>query len=297
MRKLCVQLSGGLGNQMFQYAAARAFALDNQLQLVLDRWSGFARDKQYKRNYELNRLPIKKLLANFLMRLPLWMFRVECKLFRLTSDTFQKKWYGDFFIEHTFNFSSNLFSLSPGMNIWMLGYWQSPRYFHGHENLLQIELMPPEPSNKLFVDLAQLIAQSDSVSVGVRLYEESINPADHALNGKVKTVEDINKAITKMRAARPSARFFIFCSHHSTELDKLNLPGDTIFVTPDHGFRDAVDCLWLLTRCKHHIFTNSSFYWWGAWLSQVLYKQEEQLIYAADNFINTDGLCEHWNRF
>lgn len=297
MRKLFVQLSGGLGNQMFQYAAARAFALDNQVQLVLDAWSGFARDKQYKRTYELRRFPIKALLTNFLMRLPLWLFRVERKLFTSTTDVLQKRWYGDFFVEHTFNFDSNVTSLSPGMNIWMLGYWQSPKYFQRYETLLQMELMPPKPSNELFTELAHLIAQSDSVSVGVRLYEESIKPSDHALHGKVKTVQDINNAISLVRGARPNARFFIFCSHHATELNELNLPQDTVFVTPEYGFKDPIDCLWLLSRCKHHIFTNSSYYWWGAWLSQAMYKKEEQLIYAADNFINVDGLCEHWNRF
>lgn len=39
--KLIVQLNGGLGNQMFQYACARSLALRNGLELVLDDWSGF----------------------------------------------------------------------------------------------------------------------------------------------------------------------------------------------------------------------------------------------------------------
>ena len=58
MTKLIVQLKGGLGKQMFQYASARSLALRQGLELVLDDWSGFVRDLQYRRHYELGALPI-----------------------------------------------------------------------------------------------------------------------------------------------------------------------------------------------------------------------------------------------
>ena len=55
--KLFLILKGGLGNQIFQYAAARSLAISNDFQLLLDNWTGFAFDYKYRRNYELGPLP------------------------------------------------------------------------------------------------------------------------------------------------------------------------------------------------------------------------------------------------
>jgi hypothetical protein len=109
----------------------------------------------------------------------------------------------------------------------------------------------------------------------------------------MKTMADVNAAISRLLALQPNAQFFVFCSHHSPILSELNLPDSTTFVTPDEGYEGTIECLWLLAQCKHHIFTNSSYYWWGAWLSQGVYSAnfQSQYIFAADNFINHDGLC------
>jgi hypothetical protein len=70
-----------------------------------------------------------------------------------------------------------------------------------------------------------------------------------------------------------------------------------VFVTPDEGFEDAVDTLWLLSKCKHHVFTNSTFYWWGAFLSSNNFEIDQQHIYAADNFLNQNIYFDNWHKF
>jgi len=295
--RLCLQLSGGLGNQMFQYATARSIALNNDAECLIDPLSGFIRDKQYKRRFELARLPIKLNTVGIWDQIRLWVYRVHARFSHRIRSVYDAYWYGDFIHETEFKFHSILLKKKLTGSAWMLGYWQSPNYFNSHANQIRQELQPPVPKNPVFTSLATQIALSESVALSVRLYEESDDPSAHALAGKVKTIEDINSAIARLHAACPNARFYVFCTHRAQVLNKLNLPADTVFVTADDGYDDAVDSLWLLTRCKHHIFTNSSYYWWGAWLSHGFHKQEEQLIYAADNFINVDGLCDHWFRF
>jgi hypothetical protein len=297
MVRLCVQLSGGLGNQMFQYAAARSLALQCDAECLLDPLSGFIRDKQYKRRFELARLPIKRNTVGIGDQIRLWVYRTNAKVSRLTRQIYDTHWYGEFINETQFKFHASVSEQKLTGHTWLLGYWQSPKYFDLYAAQIRQELQPPEPSNISFTSLAALIDSSESVALGVRLYEESDDPSAHALAGKVKTIDDVNSAIARLRAARPTARFYVFCTHRAEALNKLDLPIDTVFVTADDGYDDAVDSLWLLTRCKHHIFTNSSYYWWGAWLSHAIHKKEEQLIYAADNFINVDGLCDHWHRF
>ena len=57
-RKVVLEVKGGLGNQMFQYAAARSLSLDLKAELVIEKNLGFFLDREYKRKFELNQLPI-----------------------------------------------------------------------------------------------------------------------------------------------------------------------------------------------------------------------------------------------
>ena len=65
MKKVIVRIKGGLGNQLFCYAAARRMALVNDAELVIDEVTGFARDHQYKRFYQLDafQIPCRKATA------------------------------------------------------------------------------------------------------------------------------------------------------------------------------------------------------------------------------------------
>jgi hypothetical protein len=295
--RLCVYLSGGLGNQMFQYATARALALNSNADLLIDSWSGFVRDKEYKRSFELGRLRIQAQRVGVWDQVRLWGYKLQVRLCRLKPAMYTTRWYGNFFYETEFLFQQGVYRQEIVSTTWLIGYWQSPKYFDSYRRSIQQELLPSTPTDQRFISLGLDIDSCDSVALGIRLYEESADPSAHALAGQVKTKDEINDAIKRLCTARPHARFYVFCTHRAVALSKLNLPADSVFVTADDGYDDAVNNLWLLTRCKHHIFTNSSYYWWGAWLSEGIHKKEEQLIYAADNFINIDGFCDHWRRF
>jgi hypothetical protein len=297
VKQLTVYLNGGLGNQMFQYAAGRAIALQSGADLVLDAWSGFVRDYQYRRHYELDTLPVQGRQATMVEKLPIWLYRLENKLHISPFDTNQKRMYGHFLIENSLRFLPEISATYIDKNAWLVGYWQSPLYFERYAAALQMELMPPAPTSSKFQELGAAILASDSVALGLRIYEESTDPAVHAREGRLKSIADINQAIERLRAQRPSAKFFVFCTHRSSALLELKLPKNTVFATRDDGYDGSIDCMWLLSQCRHHIITNSSYYWWGAWLSQSLYKNKKQLIFAADNFINEDGLCANWERF
>lgn len=299
MKTVYAYLNGGLGNQMFQYATARALALRTGAELVLDTWSGFIRDNQYHRSYELQYLPIQARVATALERVPIWLFRAENRIFGVNLNLFQHRIYGSFTLESELRFFEEMLHDRREAATWLVGYWQSPLYFQDYTKLLLAELMPPQPTQKRFVDLGRVLRETESVALGIRLYEESANPTAHAKDGQMKTVAEVNAAIERLLALQPNAKLFIFCTHRSPILEKLNLPDSAMFLTHDDGYDGTIERLWLLAQCKHHIFTNSSYYWWGAWLSQILYSSINQCqhIFAADNFINQDGLCAKWDKF
>lgn len=297
--ELIVELCGGLGNQMFQYAAARSLAKRCGAQLVIDAWSGFIRDYQYRRSYELESFPISARVATPLERMPFWMDRVGRKL-RLTNRLFApvtSHWYGVLLRETRSAFQPNVFEYQIKEACWMTGYWQTPRYFDCCQDIIRCELMPTPPSEPHYLEMGQIMHGSNSVAIGIRLYEESVNPGSHAREGRLKSIADVNGAIRQLAQHYPDLHFFLFCTHRSPALGQLQLPGKVTHLTHDDGFDDAASRLWLLTQCRHHIMTNSSFYWWGAYLSKGNYPSEMSEIFAADNFINKDCIPSQWKLF
>lgn len=297
--KLIVQLCGGLGNQMFQYAAARSLAERCGAELVLDAWSGFIRDYEYRRSYELGSFPVSARVATPLERIPFWMDRVGRKL-RFTngiSAPVSSHWYGVLLRETRLAFLPNVFEYQIEGSCWMTGYWQTAQYFDHNQDIIRCELMPTQPREPQFLEMGQIMRHTNSVAIGVRLYEESANPATHASNGRLKSTMDINGAIRRLAERYSDLHFFIFCTFRSPLLDQVQLPGNVTHVTHDDGFEGTASRLWLLTQCRHHIMTNSSFYWWGAYLSKSNYLSEMSEIFAADNFRNKDCIPTQWKLF
>ena len=68
-------------------------------------------------------------------------------------------------------------------------------------------------------------------------------------------------------------------------------------ITAENGFDDSINTLWLLSQCKHHVMTNSTFYWWGAWLSNCKHYKSKQLIYVYKNFFNKNAIPKNWITF
>lgn len=297
MTKIISALSGGLGNQMFQYAAALAVSKRWNKPLVIDDWSGFVRDFEYKRQYELDALSITARKATPLERVPIWLYRLRHRKM-LTQIAFHERyWFGEFLNEIRLEYQAEIETLSVNNSVWMVGYWQSPLYFENCAADIKNELRPPAPSNLKFQALAQEMRTTESVAVGVRLYEESTDPAAHAHLGIQKDPLEIKHAIERLSALVPNTHVYLFCTHRSEILNNLGLPDSCTYVTPADGFKDPIDCLWLMTQCKHHILTNSSYYWWGAWLSSISFNSDSQCIIAADNFVNRDCLLKGWLTF
>lgn len=300
--KVVTQLKGGLGNQLFQYAAARAAAEQSKAELVLDTWSGFARDFDYGRTYGLGGLPISARPASAIERLPFWLQHVAAAVKRRAAlrpihnlSLFgpgniraepSEKFYDGTVLDHRID-----------KNIWMSGYWQSPRYFDRITDRLVAELSPAPPSSPRALALGDDMRTTASVAIGIRLYEESSTPDAHSRDGKAKTIEDINRAVDRMSETVGHATYYVFCSHRAEALERLRVPSPPVFVTGQDGFEDPIESLWLLAQCRHHILTNSTFYWWGAWLAENSRPAEARQILAADNFINQDSLPAHWSRF
>jgi len=296
MKKVIVQPSGGLGNQMFQYAAAYGLAKKNSAELVVDYWSGFYRDHEYKREYELELLPISARRATKFEILKSIIFRIYNKKSGNMYD-FTSFFNEDFIFESNQKYLPEIVNYSFKRSLYVSGHFQSEKYFSNNRIDISREFCISNSSKLNFNRIGERMRQQESVAIGIRLYEESKDPMSHAKERKRKYISDINKVIDKILSKHRDAIFYIFCTHNSNILQELNLTNSAEFILHDNGFEGTIDRLWLLSQCKHHVFNNSSFYWWGAWLSQFNYIGETQSIYAADNFINVDSIPDNWELF
>ena len=284
---------------MFQYSYGRSYAIKNSYELSLDNFSGFITDFSYRRKFELEQFPLIYKKINFKELVIFWLFRIKKKFFKKTKlnifNLGEKN--NEFRFENENSYDKSLLSSSRMRRVWFIGYYQTPKYFEKINNIILKELKPPTPKIKKYIDIGKLISQVESVALGIRLYEESNHPEYHIKDRKFKTENNINKVIKKILLKKPNAKFFVFSMKRSALINKLLLPEGTIFLTNEDGYEGTTETMWLLSKCKHHIFTVSSYYWWGAWLSNNNHNKNDQLIYAAKNSINKDMIPNHWYTF
>src|SRR5213076_1884814 len=123
MFKVIPRIHGGLGNQLFSYAAARRLAMANNLELVLDDVSGFAYDATYRRNYQLHHFNIKSRKARPHERLePFARMRRYLKRKHSQRQPFERR---SWIQQESNEFDPRLLKLGPRHDVWLEGYWQS----------------------------------------------------------------------------------------------------------------------------------------------------------------------------
>ena len=147
----------------------------------------------------------------------------------------------------------------PGLrgSFFLDGYWQSEKYFMDHEDLIRkcFSFKSP-PKNQ---DSAKRLGDSTSVGVHIRRGDMASNPHTFQYHGLMDK-EYYDKAYELIKLHEPAPEFFIFTD--SPEWPGLgNLEGRAI-----EG--DTHEHLQLMSMCQHFIVGNSTFSWWGAWLSQ-----------------------------
>jgi len=172
----------------------------------------------------------------------------------------------------------------------LFGFFQSEKYFK--ENKLKIikELIPSDPANKIFIDMKKIIVDCNSVSIGVRMYED-LPESIHSKLGGLTTLDFYKNAIKKIIDKVSNPVFFLFSTKNSnlsnlfSEILELK-QYKSFIITDDNNFNGAKENLWLMSHCKHHIISNSSLYWWAAYMSTSRYN--DQHIICSNNFINQD---------
>jgi hypothetical protein len=256
---ILVRLCGGLGNQLFQYAAGRRLAHARGAELVLDLgWYAQTPSSNTPRKYELAHYPIQ---ARTTTRAEDWWCRFHSGRLLRRLPIIPRRWHN--FREKAFDFDRSVLDLPD--DTYLDGYWQSHCYFEDIADAIRAEATPLKPAGPRDMAVNEKIVATASVSLHVRRGDYVTHKAAAGVHGTC-SVSYYQKALAKIASLVRNPHFFIFSDDVEWARSSIATPGPNTFVDhngPEAAFQD----LRLMSLCKHHVIANSSFSWWGAWLN------------------------------
>ena len=283
---IVIRIKGGIGNQLFMYAAARRLALISNQELLLDDISGFVNDRKYNRRYQLDHFDIPCQKAKSMERLE--PFSKARRVLKRTINFFLPFETKNYIKQDNAYFDSKILDLRVKQKLYLEGYFQSEAYFKDFEFQISKDLKICPPKDNLNNELALKIKKNfPAVALHFRFFNKaSNNEIDKKLS--INASENYyHAAIKKIEKLFPNAHYFIF-SDKPEEAKKQITFSDKRMTLVSHNNDDehAFADLWLMTQCQHFIIANSTFSWWGAWLA----KYKDKVVIAP----STSKKYGHW---
>lgn len=278
---IMVKLMGGLGNQMFQYAAARRLALRHGVSLKLD--LSFLEGDQAgntPRRFALNCLAIHAGKASP-REIILMSGRTTTRSGTFVARLFQKICHYTDYRERFFHFDPKVLYLPD--NTYLEGYWQSEQYFAEYAETIRREFTVNLPLLGRNRELADEIKSVNAVSVHIRRGDYVTDAGTNAAHG-VCGIEYYRKAEEMILQSVENPVFFVFSDDPEWVADNLHVRCPVIPVS--HNGEVPHEDLRLMSLCRHHIIANSSFSWWGAWLSV----HPDKIVIAPERWFNNPGI-------
>lgn len=268
-----VNIIGGLGNQMFQYAFALAIKKANPQEKVYVDTQHFHylfvkkfKTSNLHNGYELDKLfpnvDIKKASVKELLRVT---YCIPNFVLSRVVRKFLPKRKSEYIapLSESQTYKPGILSLSDIS--YYEGYWQVAKYYEDCKDEL-IHTFSHQSPNQYNAVLIKEISESNSVGIHIRRGDYLQSPTYSG----ICDLDYYQKAIERILSDGRSHRFYIFSN--DSDWCRLNiLPllknSETVFVTGNTGKNSCWD-MFLMTYCEDLIIANSSFSWWGAFLNK-----------------------------
>lgn len=256
-------LQGGLANIMFQMAAMRSFAKDNNTEISFPNFSSQLdlMNKDTHHNPKLNHAyEYASIFKNLNMRQDnINVLKTVAVPFMFTSIQF----------ENNTNYT---------------GFFQCEKFFMHNRDLI-LDMYEPNDTIKNYIN------EKYSNLFGITTCAIHVRRGDYLKLQHVHTVQSLEYFTKAIEAIGPVDKYVVVSD--DIEWCKANFIGDNfVFVENE---KDYID-LFLMSMCSHQIISNSSFSWWAAWLN----KNEEKKVVGPLKWFNEpsidskDILPESW---
>lgn len=259
---IIVKILGGLGNQLFQYAAGRCVAHRLGLPLALD-VSGFEA-------YGLRRFELRDLAAPVRVATDaeLSAFGVSKRSQGFWRRAARKLGFFEspsYFREASFRYDARVEAIAGPA--YFDGYWQSERYFAPIGDVIRAEFSPREAPAAANDEMQGRIRAAGGAAVSLHIRRgDYVSDARTAQYHGVCSLDYYRAAVRYIaeRVERPV--FFVFSDDHAWVQENFDVGHPLLLVQCNAADRGCWD-MYLMRNCRHHIIANSSFSWWGAWLN------------------------------
>ncbi|WP_243371791.1 alpha-1,2-fucosyltransferase [Geotalea sp. SG265] len=279
-----MRLAGGLGNQMFQYAAAKRLADYRNTELKLDISCLNSCIGGTARPFQLKHLAITVPIATprEIAKMTGDSKRVVSAVSRVCR-SLGLGCHPGIYTECFFHFDPAVLSLPD--DTLLVGYWQSEKYFKDIGEMIRREFSPIISLEGKDKEIAEHIQAENSVSLHVRRGDYIADADVNAVHG-VCSVDYYMRSIEIMKGIVACPHVFVFSDDPSWVIENLQLPCPSTVIQHNTTSQEAHLDLRLMSLCKHHIIANSSFSWWGAWLSE----NPGKLVIAPRKWFNNPSL-------
>lgn len=276
------QLLGGLGNQMFQYAAGRALSLRRGCEYALD-ISSFETYKPHQ-GFELQRVFNHSfaLASKLDIRRILWWQSSRRIRGIVTRPVLEFLRSPHLVVEPHFHVWPGIQDVVPPC--YLVGYWQSEHYFSDVKETIRSDFTFSESLSYKNLGLAKEIGAVNAVSLHIRRGDYVQNSKALAVHG-LCPLEYYGAAVQYISKRVEAPCFFVFSDDIDWARANLKMSQPCCYVDYNHGAESYND-MRLMSLCRHHIIANSSFSWWGAWLNS----RADKIVIAPKQWFrsNTD---------
>ncbi|MBK9283698.1 MAG: alpha-1,2-fucosyltransferase [Sphingobacteriaceae bacterium] len=258
---IVTKLIGGLGNQMFQYAAGKALADFHQTSLFLD-LSAYKAEPNVaytNRNYELGIFNLQALQASqseldYFLKENNKLQRIIARYFPKTQKKMVLNEYGHLFYDEFFNCPKDTY---------LNGFWQCEKYFSSIRPSLLKDFTIKDVIPEKILEIQNKIKSSAAVSIHVRRGDYVNLKSASDFHGAC-SLNYYEKAHAFLKDKFENFNLFIFSD--DIAWCKQNFSFQNMhFIEQQHGPHWD---MFLMSFCNHNIIANSSFSWWGAWLNE-----------------------------
>ena len=277
-----IKIDGRMGNQMFQWAFARACEAKNGILPLIDDSEETLKLNKFYLMKDLN--TVKKPLWNKVLRNIIPFHNIRNKLTKINYDLPIVK-------EEYFNkFSPNL--LTYRENAYYKGFFQTEKYFSDIRNQLLDDFIVNEPLNKQNREMLEQIILTNSVSVHFRRGDYTKKRVSKIFGACSEQYYQNGINIITEKTDKP-VTLFIFSDDIEWVKHNINFEQKTVYVDINSDKKGIFDLV-LMKNCKHNIIANSSFSWWGAWLNE----NPEKIVIAPTPWMektdNRDLIPQDW---
>lgn len=286
---IITRLQGGMGNQMFQYALGRDLSIKYGVPFKIDVES-YKIKNAVERHYDLDVFNIVEDIANE-KEVPFFYRNSNRNLFLSKLNSVLNKFLKNKGKETSFSFDSNI--LEVGLDIYLDGYWQSPKYFENIEDIIRKDFILKNKLSLNIENLKEVIKKENSLCIHVRR-GDYVGNSHHEVVGQ----EYYKQAIEKMKSLTTIDKIYVFSDDIKWCEENMSFEFPSMFVGEEYAGQKAEGHMTLMSACHNFIIPNSSFAWWSAFLSEN--KDKKVIVpkqWFPDESINSSDLIpKEWIR-